>query len=164
MNKDPDFNRDPLSGAPGAHPVGAGAGAAGGAIAGAAAGTIAGPVGAAVGAVIGGLAGGVAGKVMAEAVNPTAEEAFWAENFRNESYYDPAYTYDDYSPAYRHGYGGRGRYQDRTWDEAEKDLESNWDTVKGQSRLGWDKAKHASRAAWVRVEDAIPGDSDRDGH
>ena len=48
-----DSNPDPITGEPGAHPVGTGLGAAGGAIAGAAIGTIGGPVGMAAGAVIG---------------------------------------------------------------------------------------------------------------
>ena len=46
LDRDADANRDPISGAPGAHPVGTGVGAiAGGAAAGAAVGTVAGPVG-----------------------------------------------------------------------------------------------------------------------
>src|SRR3954447_11610765 len=58
-----DSNRDPITGEPGAHPVGAGVGAAvGGAATGAAAGAVAGPVGAVVGAVAGGVVGGLAGK------------------------------------------------------------------------------------------------------
>lgn len=65
-------NRDPISGAPGAHPVGTGLGAAaGGVAAGAAVGAIAGPVGMAVGAGVGAVAGGLAGKGVAEAVDPT---------------------------------------------------------------------------------------------
>src|SRR6188508_927464 len=67
------LNRDPLSGKPGAHPVGTGVGAAGGGAAGAAIGTaVAGPVGTVVGAVVGTLSGGLAGKAAGEAINPTA--------------------------------------------------------------------------------------------
>src|SRR5262245_15978955 len=55
-------NRDPITGTPGAHPVGAGIGAIGGAAAGAAIGTAAGPLGTVVGAAIGGVAGGLVGK------------------------------------------------------------------------------------------------------
>ena len=52
-------NRDPISGAPGAHPVGTGVGAAaGGMAAGAAAGSVLGPIGTAAGAAIGAIAGG----------------------------------------------------------------------------------------------------------
>src|SRR5258705_8003526 len=72
-----DSNPDPITGAPGAHPIGTGVGAAGAGAAGAAIGAVAGPVGAAVGAVVGAVAGGLAGKGVAEAVNPTEEDAYW---------------------------------------------------------------------------------------
>jgi phage tail tape-measure protein len=68
---EPGMNPDPLTGAPGAHPVGTGIGAVGGAAAGASIGAAAGPVGAAVGTVVGAVAGALAGRGAAEAVNPT---------------------------------------------------------------------------------------------
>jgi uncharacterized protein (TIGR02271 family) len=65
-------NLDPITGAPGAHPVGTGVGAAAGGIAaGAAAGSVAGPVGTVVGAAVGAVAGGLAGKGVAENIDPT---------------------------------------------------------------------------------------------
>ena len=65
-------HRDPITGTPGAHPVGTGLGAAAGGIAaGAAVGTVAGPVGTVVGAAAGAVAGGLAGKGVAETVDPT---------------------------------------------------------------------------------------------
>ena len=67
-------NPDPLSGAPGAHPVGVGVGALSGAAAGAAMGAVAGPAGAAVGTVVGAVAGALAGKGTAEAMHPTDPE------------------------------------------------------------------------------------------
>jgi hypothetical protein len=143
-----DMNRDPISGAPGAHPVGTGVGAAGGAAAGAVAGSVAGPVGTAVGGVVGAVVGGLAGKGVGEAVNPTAEDAYWREAHRNEPYYDTRYSYDDYAPAYRLGYSHTGS---RRWEDAEVGLRSDWDRVKGKSRLEWDQAKDAVRAGWHRV-------------
>jgi hypothetical protein len=73
----PETNPDPITGSPGAHPVGVGIGAAAGGIAaGAAAGTFAaGPVGTVVGAAIGAVVGGLAGKGAAESMNPTQEVA-----------------------------------------------------------------------------------------
>lgn len=159
-----DLNRDPITGEPGSHPVGTGVGTAGGAVAGMAVGSVGGPVGAAVGALVGGVAGALAGHEVAESLDPTAEDAHWSRNYDRESYYDPAYDYNDYGPAYRHGYSARAANQSRSWSDVERNLESGWDKAKGKSRLGWEKAKHAARAAWNRVEDAIPGDSDRDGH
>jgi len=159
-----DENRDPITKAPGAHPVGVGIGAAvGGAAAGAAAGTAAGPIGTVVGAAAGAIAGGLAGKAAAEAIDPTAEDAYWRENYRTRPYYDASTNYDEYQPAYQYGWESRQRYRDRSFEEIEPELEQNWKT-KSKSRLGWDKARHAARDAWNRVERVIPGDSDQDGN
>jgi len=159
-----DANRDPLTGAPGAHPVGTGLGAvAGGMAAGAAAGTVAGPVGTIVGAAAGAVIGGLAGKAVAEVVDPTVEDAYWKTNYAAEPYYDRSYSYDDYAPAYRTGYSARSKYAGQKFDAVERSLETDYNSTRGTSKLGWDKAKHASRAAWDRLERAVPGDSDRDG-
>lgn len=65
-------NLDPITGEPGAHPIGTGVGAvAGGMAAGAAVGTVAGPIGTAVGAAAGAVVGGLAGKGVAEKIDPT---------------------------------------------------------------------------------------------
>lgn len=67
-------NRDPLTDAPGSHPLGTGIGSAGGAAAGAAiGGAVAGPAGVLVGGAVGAVAGGVTGHAAAEAANPTTE-------------------------------------------------------------------------------------------
>ena len=151
----PQTNPDPITGAPGAHPVGVGLGAAAGGIAaGAAAGTLAaGPVGTVVGAAIGAVVGGLGGKAAAEGVNPTVEENYWRENFEREPYYQSGRSFDDYSPAYRLGIGAPSRYGDRTFDDVESDLGREYNSLKGESRLEWDHAKHATRAAWERVRE-----------
>jgi outer membrane lipoprotein SlyB len=87
--KGTDANRDPITGTPGAHPVGTGVGAAGGAATGAAIGAVAGPVGAAVGLVAGAVAGGLAGKGVAEKIDPTVEDAYWKTNYSKRSYVAP---------------------------------------------------------------------------
>ena len=163
-----DSNRDPITGAPGSHPIGTGVGAAGGGAAGAAIGSAAGPVGTAVGAVIGAVAGGLAGKGVGEMIDPTAEDAYWRSNYKTRPYIaagDAAsFDYDqDFAPAYRHGYTAASRYPGRRYDEVESELERGWENAKGRSRLGWERAKLAARDAWHRVERAIPGDADRDG-
>ena len=68
-----DMNRDPITGAPGSHPLGTGVGATGGALAGAAIGSIFGPIGTLVGGAIGAAGGGAAGHSVAERVDPTAD-------------------------------------------------------------------------------------------
>ncbi len=148
-------NRDPITGAPGAHPIGTGLGAAaGGMAAGAAAGTVAGPVGTVVGAAVGAIVGGLAGKAAGEAIDPTVEYAYWEQNYSHEPYYQSGYTYDDYSPAYRTGYLGRSQFSGKTYDQAERDLEAEYNRAKGTSKLEWDKARLATKAAWHRVDGA----------
>jgi hypothetical protein len=112
-------NRDPITGAPGAHPVGTGLGAAAG---------------------------------VAEAIDPTAEEAYWSQNYTREPYYERGYSFADYHPGYRTGWEGRARYQGRTFDEVENDLEFDYARIRGKSRLEWEKNRHAARAAWERFD------------
>lgn len=158
-----DANRDPISGAPGSHPVGTGVGAAAGGVAGAAVGSVAGPVGTVVGAAVGAVAGGLGGKAVGEAVNPTVEDAYWRENYTREPYHNQAFGYDDYAPAYRTGYEARERYSGRSFDDVQDSLRNDWERTRGTSRLEWEQAKDATRAAWHRVERALPGDADGDG-
>jgi uncharacterized protein (TIGR02271 family) len=148
-----DENRDPISGARGAHPVGTGVGAvAGGAATGAAVGSVAGPIGTAAGVVAGAVAGGLVGKGVAEAVNPTAERDYWSTNYNREPYYRSGRTWDDYEGAYRTGYEGYARHgQSREWDQCEADLRRDFEQRKGKSRLSWEEARPAVRAAWDRV-------------
>ena len=146
-----DANRDPITKEPGAHPVGTGLGAAaGGAAAGAAAGLVAGPVGATLGGIAGAVTGGLAGKAAAEAVNPTAEEAYWRNAYSNEPYYERGRSYEDYHPAYSLGWAGVGMYGG-TFDVAEPRLSADWDRARGTSALEWNSAKPAAQAAWERA-------------
>jgi hypothetical protein len=170
-------NRDPISKKPGAHPVGTGVGAAAGGVAGvagaaaagAAAGSAAGPVGTAAGLAVGAVVGGLAGKGVAEKINPTRELEYWRGAYQTQPYYNAEYSFEeDYAPAYRLGYESYPMHQGRSFSEAESDLQSGWEKTKGKSRLSWEHAKEATRAAYNRahdaIEDAIPGDSDHDGH
>jgi hypothetical protein len=160
-----DANRDPISGTPGAHPVGTGVGAAAAGAAGAAIGTaVGGPIGGVAGAVIGSVAGGLGGKGVAEAVNPTVEDEYWRVEYKNRPYArDTQYVYEDYRPAYRYGWENYGKYTPGRFEEVESDLQRGWDRARGTSRLSWDRAREAARDAWNRVERAIPGDFDKDG-
>jgi uncharacterized protein (TIGR02284 family) len=150
--EDRDLNQDPITGEPGAHPVGTGIGTAAGAVAGAAAGAIGGPAGAAIGGVVGAVVGGLAGKAAGEAVNPTREEAFWRENFNKQPYFIDGLTYDDYGPAYRLGLSGRERYED-PWTSVEPRLATEWEGTRGASTLDWERASPASQAAWTRADE-----------
>jgi len=147
-------NRDPISGAPGAHPVGTGLGAAAGGIAGGAvAGTLAaGPVGTVIGAAVGAVLGGLGGKAIAEHYDPTVEEAYWRGNFEREPYYQRGMTYDDYAPAYRLGGEARSRSADQSFEDVEGQLAEQYGQVRGQSRLDWERARQATRAGWDRLD------------
>jgi len=148
-----DLNRDPISGTPGAHPVGTGAGAASGGVAGAAVGTlVGGPVGGVVGAIAGAVMGGLAGKEAAESVNPTAEEIYWREYYTREPYYAPDKSYEYYAPAYRTGWEGRVRYSGRNFDDAEIELRQDYERLRVAGDPEWSESRAAARAAWERID------------
>jgi len=175
LNPETDANRDPITGAPGSHPVGTGIGAAAGGLAGgiaagaatgAATGTAAGPLGTIAGAAVGAVLGGLAGKAVAEGIDPTAEDAYWRENYKTRPYVSGE-AYDEFAPAYRYGVSSYSAYPGRTFDDIEPDLRRDWTQARGTSSLEWDRAKLAAKDSWQRVSDAVeravPGDSDRDG-
>src|SRR5829696_9807850 len=144
-----DANRDPITGEPGAHPIGTGAGAAGGAAAGATVGAIGGPVGAVVGGAVGAVAGGLAGKGAAESVNPTVEDEYWRQNYTSRPYIDQGADYEAYRPAYRYGWESYDRYAGRSFDDVEPQLSTEWENR--NNPLGWQEARGAVRDAWDRV-------------
>jgi hypothetical protein len=148
-----DLNRDPITGTPGAHPLGTGAGAASGGVAGAAVGmAVGGPVGAVIGAAVGAVSGGLAGKSAAEAVNPTAEEAYWKETLVREPYYVAGRSYEYYAPGFRAGWEGRVRFDGRSFEQAESDLKANYLLTKSELDPDWEHVRPAARAAWMRVD------------
>ncbi|MFY9317229.1 MAG: hypothetical protein WAO95_16940 [Burkholderiales bacterium] len=148
-----DLNRDPITGTPGAHPLGTGAGAASGAVAGGVAGlAVGGPVGGLIGVAVGAMAGGLAGKSAAEAFNPTAEEVFWRETYLREPYYVQGRNFEYYAPGFRAGWEGRVRHSGLSFEEAEPELRANYDRGKGELDPVWMDVKPAARAAWSRVE------------
>jgi hypothetical protein len=128
-------------------------GGVGGAAAGAAiGGAVGGPPGALIGGAIGAVAGGLAGKGGAEAVNPTVEDAYWRDNYRNEPYYQSGFNYDEYRPAYRTGWEGRARYPGRNFEDVERDLATDYERNRGSSSLDWERSRDAVRAGWSRID------------
>jgi uncharacterized protein YcfJ len=120
-----ELNPDPITGEPGAHPVGAGVGAAAGGATGAAIGSFGGPIGTAVGAVIGAVAGGLAGKGVAEMIDPTAEDAYWRESHWSQPFADRNLPYEAYAPAYRAGYAGYRA--GKSFEDREADLRMEYE-------------------------------------
>ncbi|MBL8793537.1 MAG: YsnF/AvaK domain-containing protein [Planctomycetia bacterium] len=149
--KTADRNEDPITGEPGAHPVGVGLGTAGGAAAGAAGGAVLGPVGAVVGAVIGGVAGGLAGKGVAEAIDPTEEDRYWRKHYRTRPYFNTGEKYETYQPAYHYGISSQQKYATKSFDDAEAGLKRGWNKARGESTLDWDRARDAVRDAYDRT-------------
>ena len=147
-------NADPITGAPGSHPVGTGIGAAtagaAGAVIGSAVPGVGTVVGGAVGAVVGAVAGGYAGKAVAEAIDPTAEEAYWREEYRNRPYYDSELDYDrDYAPAYRMAAEAHNVQPGRRYEDSMQELEASWNAQR-RSQLDWDRAQHVMRDVYER--------------
>jgi uncharacterized protein YcfJ len=150
LKHDKTRNPDPITGAPGSHPVGTGVGAVlGGAAAGAATGTVAGPAGTLVGAAVGAVVGGLAGKGVAEKIDPTREDAYWRENHARQVYANNR-PYDDFAPAYRVGYEGYAEYgvNGQTFEQSEDQLRREYE--KQNAKLAWPEVRPATRAAWTR--------------
>jgi len=155
-----DKNRDPMTGEPGAHPVGVGTGAIGGGTAGAVIGAVlGGPIGAGVGAVVGAVSGGLAGKSAAEALNPTAEHEFWRGEFESRPYFTNGTPYEQYGSAFQYGWESYANHKGKTFNDVEPQLGREWETRRGKSKLSWNHAKGATHDAWQRVEKAACGDS-----
>lgn len=164
----PHRHPDPITGEPGAHPLGAGVGALGGGLAGAAIGALGGPLGVVIGTAAGSFAGGLLGREIAEsadpldrvveAISPQEEEDYWRQQHRLEPYFDPAMTFADYAPAYRLGYETRDLQGEPLSDAVEAALSSRWEEAKGDSRLSWQQAKPAIFAVWQRWSFPTPPD------
>ncbi len=149
-------NRDPLTGTPGAHPVGVGLGATTGAATGAFFGTVTGgPVGMVIGAAVGGVIGGMAGKEAAENFTPTWNDTYWRNNLDLAPYYIPGTAYEHYVPAYKYGIENAKAYAGLAWEEVEPKLAARWEEYKENSCLIWDEAWPAVKDAWDQTRARI---------
>jgi phage tail tape-measure protein len=113
----PDANPDPITGAPGAHPVGVGLGATSGGTIGAVVGVVAGPVGVAVGATVGAVAGGLAGKGLAELADPTVEGANW----------------ESVEPRLREDWNRAGGGERLDWEKASPAVRDAWNRLRADA-------------------------------
>ena len=114
--------------------------------------TVAGIVGTAAG-LAAGTAEALVGKARSEprTAEPANEELYWREHFAAEPYVEAAYQFEDYLPAWRTGWEGRGKYPGRNFDDVLRDLEGDFYWNRGQSRLTWQQAMPAVRAGWEHV-------------
>jgi hypothetical protein len=137
--------------------VGTAGGAAAGAVAGAAVGSAGGPVGTAIGGVAGavtgagvGAAGDIAGKSMEESYDR------YDSDFRTHyqsSAANSGYTYDQYAPVYRYGYGlaNDPLYRERSWADIEPDARRRWEE---RNPGTWEQFKESVRYAWDKARGA----------
>ena len=146
-------NPDPITDAPGSHPIETGIGAAiGGAASGAAVGAVGGPIGAIVGGIVGGaIAGGYAGKGVGELIDPTTEDNWIREYYGSESNKPAGATVDTYRPAYRYGMQAASAHTGKRFEDVETDLRSGWEKSSAQSGMAWDQARGAARHAFDRT-------------
>jgi hypothetical protein len=144
-------NPDPITGAPGAHPIETGiAAAVAGAACGLAVGAFAGPVAAAIGAAAGGVAGGYAGKGIGELIDPTTEDNWLRDHFDSFTYRDEDETFETYEPAYRYGGQVEAKYGDAGWDAIMDDVEKDWAQSEGYPGMKWPKASPAVKDSYER--------------
>jgi len=145
-----DTNPDPITGAPGSHPVSTGVGAAAAGAAGAAIGSVVPGVGTVVGGVVGAIAGsvggGYAGKAVGEMIDPTGTDEYWQKNHRNRDYAKGT-SYDDLKPAYHYGASLADRGDSPVFDE--KRARSGWESS-GNKNLDFNRAAPAIRDEFDR--------------
>jgi hypothetical protein len=145
-------NADPITNAPGAHPVEAGIGAAAvGAVSGMAVGAVTGPVGAAIGAAVGAVAGGYAGKGAGEMIDPTTEDNWLRDNFKSRPYTREGEIFEKYQPAYRYGAEAESRYGADEFDTIEEELESDWHNREAEPAMPWKHVRDAVKDSYERT-------------
>jgi uncharacterized protein (TIGR02271 family) len=147
-----DTNPDPITGAPGSHPVATGVGAAAAGAAGAAIGSIVPGVGTVVGGVVGAIAGsvggGYAGKAVGEMIDPTGTDEYWKENYKTREYAKGS-NYDELRPAYR--YGATLAEQSKTPDFDESRARREWASNKEAAGLPFERARGAIQDEFNRT-------------
>lgn len=143
-------NPDPLTDTPGSHPIETGIGAVvGGAASGAALGAVGGPLGAVAGAVIGGaIAGGYAGKGIGELIDPTTEDNWISEYFK-----DKKETSDDeltaQRRAFRYGLAARTRFPNQRFHAVEDHLRRGWE--ESDQSMKWSRVFESVRAGFEQT-------------
>jgi hypothetical protein len=145
-------NADPLTNAPGSHPIETGVGAAAmGAVSGMAAGAVTGPVGAAVGAAVGAVVGGYAGKGVGEMIDPTTEDRWLRDNFASRPYVQQGDTFEKYQPAYRYGAEAECQHGADKFESIEGELESDWHNRTEDPVMRWKHVRDAVKDSYERT-------------
>ena len=75
----------------------------------------------------------------------------WQKSYRDEPYYNPRYSWEDFDPAYGYAFRSYEENPHARFEDIEERLEAGWDIAKGKSRLAWADAKQAIRSAWHKL-------------
>ena len=142
-------NPDPITDAPGSHPIETGVGAAvGGAATGAALGAAIGPPGVILGTIAGAIAGGFAGKGVGELIDPTTEDNWireWLAGRGGELDDEKA------TKAYRFGLREEANHSRETFDEAEPQLRAKWERQRDRDDPHWEDVDGSARAGFEKM-------------
>lgn len=144
-------NPDPLTNAPGSHPIETGIGAAlGGAATGAAIGIALGPPGVILGTVLGAVAGGFAGKGVGELIDPTTEDN-WIRGWLAERRDAKELTDEHATKAYRFGLRSEADHSTETFDEAEPKLRAAWERQRDADDPHWEDVNGSARDGFEKM-------------
>jgi hypothetical protein len=154
-------NPDPLTDAPGSHPLETGVGAVlGGAATGATIGIAIGPAGVVLGIIAGGIAGGLAGKGIGELIDPTTEDN-WIHEWLAERRRQDELDEEKAGAAYRFGIRAEARHPHQTFDEAEDAVRAEWEaerTAKApKDDTTWSDVDGSVRAGFERMHNLRTG-------
>ncbi len=143
-------NADPITDAPGSHPIETGIGAAAVGAAGLlAAAAVTGPVGAGIAAAVAAVGGGLAGKSVGEYIDPTTDDNWLRDNYKTRPYVRQGDTFETHVPAYRYGAEAEAACCNEPYDTVAERLESGW-VPADRGDLAWDRAHGAVRDAYER--------------
>ena len=144
-------NPDPLTDAPGAHPIETGIGAAiGGAATGAAIGVALGPPGVILGTVLGAVAGGLAGKGVGELIDPTTEDN-WIREWLAERRHAKELSDEKAIKAYRFGLRWELDHPAETFEEAEPKLRAAWERQRAADDPHWEDIHGSARDGFEKI-------------
>jgi hypothetical protein len=88
-----------------------------------------------------------------------SEREYWRKTHKKRTYYRRGTPFEDYEPAYRHGWESAIRPELRglSFEESEPDLRDRWERSPLAARRSWTKVRDEVRDAWLRVRIRRPG-------
>ena len=117
---------------------------------GAAIGSAVGPARTTIGEAVGAVVNGLVGKAVAEAIDPTAEDAHLRENFSTRDYATSA-NHESFRPAYGLAADRFARNLNKTFDDGESSLARDRPHHRADSAFEWSDARPAARDARNRL-------------